>query len=165
MADLQLISGAASALQSPPTSSETQSTPHRYENVQAILLPPTLTSTLSPIIADRRPDLRPLQNPPIRGSIHISPLSNTSASSDLINWRDYADFVNLSTKLPSTLTPLSSECAPPLRDLGEKILCSSAPPSRPRSLALQTGLQAASRGFRLAKEVLELLLDTFHVVS
>ncbi|KDP30933.1 hypothetical protein JCGZ_11309 [Jatropha curcas] len=80
---------------------------------------------------------------------------------DLIN-RDYADFVNLSTKLVDVDAAVVRMRAP-LLELREKI------EGFRRSVegllvALRNGLQQRSEA-AAAREVLELLLDTFHVVS
>ncbi|KAF2302637.1 hypothetical protein GH714_000521 [Hevea brasiliensis] len=80
---------------------------------------------------------------------------------DLIN-RDYADFVNLSTKLVDVDAAVVRMRAP-LLELREKI--EGFRGSVDASLvALRNGLQQRSEA-AAAREVLELLLDTFHVVS
>lgn len=80
---------------------------------------------------------------------------------DLIN-RDYADFVNLSTKLVDVDAAVVRMRAP-LLELREKIegFRGSVEVSL---VALRNGLQQRSEA-AAAREVLELLLDTFHVVS
>ncbi|KAE8123920.1 hypothetical protein FH972_018837 [Carpinus fangiana] len=80
---------------------------------------------------------------------------------DLIN-RDYADFVNLSTKLVDVDAAVVRMRAP-LVELREKI--DQYRGSVDRSLvALKNGLKQRSEAAS-ARETLELLLDTFHVVS
>ncbi|XP_030938714.1 conserved oligomeric Golgi complex subunit 2 [Quercus lobata] len=80
---------------------------------------------------------------------------------DLIN-RDYADFVNLSTKLVDVDASVVRMRAP-LLELREKIEQYRA--SVDRSLvALKSGLKQRSEAAS-AKETLQILLDTFHVVS
>ncbi|XP_062168927.1 conserved oligomeric Golgi complex subunit 2 [Alnus glutinosa] len=80
---------------------------------------------------------------------------------DLIN-RDYADFVNLSTKLVDVDAAVVRMRAP-LVELREKI--DQYRGSVDRSLvALKNGLKQRSEA-ATAREILELLLDTFHVVS
>ncbi|XP_050224191.1 conserved oligomeric Golgi complex subunit 2 [Mercurialis annua] len=80
---------------------------------------------------------------------------------DLIN-RDYADFVNLSTKLVDVDSAVVRMRAP-LLELREKI--EGFRGSVESSLvALRNGLQQRSDAAS-AREALELLLDTFHVVS
>nr|POE50498.1 conserved oligomeric golgi complex subunit 2 [Quercus suber] len=80
---------------------------------------------------------------------------------DLIN-RDYADFVNLSTKLVDVDASVVRMRAP-LLELREKIEQFRA--SVDRSLvALKNGLKQRSEAAS-AKETLQILLDTFHVVS
>lgn len=80
---------------------------------------------------------------------------------DLIN-RDYADFVNLSTKLVDVDAAVMRMRAP-LVELREKI--DQYRGSVDRSLvALKNGLKQRSEAAS-ARETLELLLDTFHVVS
>nr|XP_023875569.1 conserved oligomeric Golgi complex subunit 2 [Quercus suber]POE82157.1 conserved oligomeric golgi complex subunit 2 [Quercus suber] len=80
---------------------------------------------------------------------------------DLIN-RDYADFVNLSTKLVDVDASVVRMRAP-LLELREKIEQYRA--SVDRSLvALKNGLKQRSEAAS-AKETLQILLDTFHVVS
>ncbi|GMQ09744.1 hypothetical protein CsSME_00053011 [Camellia sinensis var. sinensis] len=90
---------------------------------------------------------------------HLSSLKHELV--DLIN-RDYADFVNLSTKLVDVDAAVVRMRAP-LSEIREKILvfCSAVEASL---LALQTGLRQRAEA-SAAREVLELLLDTFHVVS
>ncbi|KAI5569434.1 hypothetical protein BDE02_12G077000 [Populus trichocarpa] len=80
---------------------------------------------------------------------------------DLIN-RDYADFVNLSTKLVDVDSAVVRMRAP-LLELREKIegFRGSAESSL---VALKNGLEQRSEA-AATREVLELLLDTFHVVS
>jgi hypothetical protein len=80
---------------------------------------------------------------------------------DLIN-RDYADFVNLSTKLVDVDASVVRMRAP-LLELRDKIEQYRA--SVDRSLvALKSGLKQRSEAAS-AKETLQILLDTFHVVS
>ncbi|PRQ17006.1 putative COG complex component, COG2, oligomeric Golgi complex, subunit 2 [Rosa chinensis] len=80
---------------------------------------------------------------------------------DLIN-RDYADFVNLSTKLVDVDSAVVRMRAP-LLELREKI--DQFRGSVQGSLvALTNGLKQRSEAAE-AREILELLLDTFHVVS
>ncbi|KAG6754184.1 hypothetical protein POTOM_042195 [Populus tomentosa] len=80
---------------------------------------------------------------------------------DLIN-RDYADFVNLSTKLVDVDSAVVRMRAP-LLELREKI--EGFRGSVKSSLvALKNGLEQRSEA-AATREVLELLLDTFHVVS
>ncbi|CAL5321245.1 unnamed protein product [Camellia sinensis] len=90
---------------------------------------------------------------------HLSSLKHELV--DLIN-RDYGDFVNLSTKLVDVDAAVVRMRAP-LSEIREKILvfCSAVEASL---LALQTGLRQRAEA-SAAREVLELLLDTFHVVS
>ncbi|XP_028052219.1 conserved oligomeric Golgi complex subunit 2-like [Camellia sinensis] len=90
---------------------------------------------------------------------HLSSLKHELV--DLIN-RDYGDFVNLSTKLVDVDGAVVRMRAP-LSEIREKILvfCSAVEASL---LALQTGLRQRAEA-SAAREVLELLLDTFHVVS
>ncbi|ESQ54830.1 hypothetical protein EUTSA_v10024490mg [Eutrema salsugineum] len=80
---------------------------------------------------------------------------------DLIN-RDYADFVNLSTKLVDIDAAVVRMRAP-LLDLREKITGFRGSVEA-ALFALRSGLQQRSHA-AAAREVLELLLDTFHVVS
>ncbi|KFK29022.1 hypothetical protein AALP_AA7G078500 [Arabis alpina] len=80
---------------------------------------------------------------------------------DLIN-RDYADFVNLSTKLVDIDTAVARMRAP-LLDLREKITGFRGSVDS-ALFSLRSGLQQRSDA-AAAREVLELLLDTFHVVS
>lgn len=90
---------------------------------------------------------------------HLSSLKHELV--DLIN-RDYNDFVNLSTKLVDVEGAIVRMRAP-LTELKEKI--SQFRESVESSLAaLQNGLRQRSEA-SAAREVLELLLDTFHVVS
>ncbi|KAJ6294244.1 hypothetical protein OIU76_022347 [Salix suchowensis] len=80
---------------------------------------------------------------------------------DLIN-RDYTDFVNLSTKLVDVDSAVVRMRAP-LLELREKI--EGFRGSVDSSLvALKNGLEQRSEA-AATREVLELLLDTFHVVS
>ncbi|CAL9030799.1 unnamed protein product [Prunus brigantina] len=80
---------------------------------------------------------------------------------DLIN-RDYADFVNLSTKLVDVDSAVVRMRAPlvELREKIEQFRCSV----QNSLVALTNGLKQRSEANE-AREVLELLLDTFHVVS
>lgn len=80
---------------------------------------------------------------------------------DLIN-RDYADFVNLSTKLVDIDAAVVRMRAP-LLELREKITGFRGSVEA-ALFALRNGLQQRSDA-AAAREVLELLLDTFHVVS
>ncbi|KAI9174733.1 hypothetical protein LWI28_022056 [Acer negundo] len=90
---------------------------------------------------------------------HLSSLNHELI--DLIN-RDYADFVNLSTKLVDVDAAVVRMRAP-LLELREKI--EGFRGSVEGSLvALQSGLKQRSEA-AAAREVLQLLLDTFHVVS
>ncbi|GAB4860459.1 Conserved oligomeric Golgi complex subunit 2 [Ancistrocladus abbreviatus] len=90
---------------------------------------------------------------------HLSSLKHELV--ELIN-RDYNDFVNLSTKLVDVDSAIARMRAP-LTDLREKI--ASFRGSVEASLvALQNGLRQRAEAAN-AREVLELLLDTFHVVS
>lgn len=90
---------------------------------------------------------------------HLSSLKHELI--DLIN-RDYTDFVNLSTKLVDVDAAVVRMRAP-LLELREKI--EGFRGSVEGSLvALQSGLKQRSEA-AAAREVLELLLDTFHVVS
>ncbi|XP_057460047.1 LOW QUALITY PROTEIN: conserved oligomeric Golgi complex subunit 2-like [Actinidia eriantha] len=90
---------------------------------------------------------------------HLSSLKHELV--ELIN-RDYADFVNLSTKLVDVDAAVVRMRAP-LTDIREKIVAFRA--SVEGSLvALQSGLRQRAEA-EAAKEVLQLLLDTFHVVS
>ncbi|KAL6996985.1 Conserved oligomeric Golgi complex subunit 2 [Sarracenia purpurea var. burkii] len=90
---------------------------------------------------------------------HLSSLKHELV--DLIN-RDYADFVNLSTKLVDVDGAIVRMRAP-LTEIREKILVFRG--------AVEGSLQALQSGLRqraeasAAREALELLLDTFHVVS
>ncbi|KAF8390622.1 hypothetical protein HHK36_025149 [Tetracentron sinense] len=90
---------------------------------------------------------------------HLSSLKHELV--ELIN-RDYADFVNLSTKLVDVHGAIVRMRAP-LTELREKI--SQFRASTESSLAaLQNGLRQRTEA-SAAREILELLLDTFHVVS
>ncbi|KAL5750742.1 hypothetical protein ACOSP7_025345 [Xanthoceras sorbifolium] len=90
---------------------------------------------------------------------HLSSLNHELI--DLIN-RDYADFVNLSTKLVDVDAAVVRMRAP-LLEMREKI--EGFRGSVEGSLvALQSGLKQRSEA-AAAREVLQLLLDTFHVVS
>lgn len=80
---------------------------------------------------------------------------------DLIN-RDYADFVNLSTKLVDVDGAIVRMRAP-LTELREKIL-GFRESVESTLVAVQNGLRQRSEA-SAAREILELLLDTFHVVS
>ncbi|KAJ8646126.1 hypothetical protein MRB53_007874 [Persea americana] len=90
---------------------------------------------------------------------HLSALNSDLV--DLIN-HDYADFVSLSTKLVDVDSAVL-RMRPPLSDLRDRI-------SAFRS-AVESSLAALRNGLRQraeassAREILELLLDTFHVVS
>ncbi|KAK1376018.1 Conserved oligomeric Golgi complex subunit 2 [Heracleum sosnowskyi] len=90
---------------------------------------------------------------------HLSSLNHELI--ELIN-RDYADFVNLSTKLVDVDASVVRMRAP-LSELREKIVvfCAAVENSL---VALKNGLQQRAEA-AAAREVLELLLDTFHVVS
>lgn len=90
---------------------------------------------------------------------HLSSLNHELI--DLIN-RDYADFVNLSTKLVDVDAAVVRMRAP-LLELREKIDGFRATVEG-SLVALQNGLKQRSEAAS-AREVLELLLDTFHVVS
>ncbi|KAI7986079.1 Conserved oligomeric Golgi complex subunit 2 [Camellia lanceoleosa] len=109
-------------------------------------------------IADRRTFV-PFET--LRSELHSHLSSLKHELVDLIN-RDYADFVNLSTKLVDVDAAVVRMRAP-LSEIREKILvfCSAVEASL---LALQTGLRQRAEA-SAAREVLELLLDTFHVVS
>ncbi|KAI3978027.1 hypothetical protein MKX01_032404 [Papaver californicum] len=107
-------------------------------------------------------DLRtfvPLNNLRSELQSHLSSLK--SELIELIN-RDYTDFVNLSTKLVDIESSISRMRAP-LTDLRDKILIfrDSVEGSL---LGLQNGLRKRGEAENV-REVLELLLDTFHVVS
>ncbi|KAI3919573.1 hypothetical protein MKX01_018396 [Papaver californicum] len=107
-------------------------------------------------------DLRtfvPLNNLRSELQSHLSSLK--SELIELIN-RDYTDFVNLSTKLVDIESSISRMRAP-LNDLRDKILLfrDSVEGSL---LGLQNGLRKRGEAENV-REVLELLLDTFHVVS
>ena len=80
---------------------------------------------------------------------------------DLIN-RDYADFVSLSTKLVD-IDEAVVRMRAPLLGLREKIAAFRGSVEA-ALFALRSGLQQRSDAAS-AREVLELLLDTFHVVS
>lgn len=80
---------------------------------------------------------------------------------DLIN-RDYADFVNLSTKLIDVDGAIVRMRAP-LMELRDKIL-GFRESVESTLVAVQNGLRQRSEA-SAAREILELLLDTFHVVS
>ncbi|XP_017219163.1 conserved oligomeric Golgi complex subunit 2 [Daucus carota subsp. sativus] len=90
---------------------------------------------------------------------HLSSLKHELI--DLIN-RDYADFVNLSTKLVDVDASVVRMRAP-LSELREKIVVFRAA-VEDSLVALKSGLQQRAEA-QAAREVLELLLDTFHVVS
>ncbi|GAV56540.1 COG2 domain-containing protein/DUF3510 domain-containing protein [Cephalotus follicularis] len=90
---------------------------------------------------------------------HLSSLNHELI--DLIN-RDYADFVNLTTKLVDVDAAVVRMRAP-LIELRDKIHSFRAS-VHGSLLALQTGLKQRSEAAS-AREVLEMLLDTFHVVS
>ncbi|PON72169.1 COG complex component [Trema orientale] len=90
---------------------------------------------------------------------HLSSLNHELI--DLIN-RDYADFVNLSTKLVDVDAAVVRMRAP-LVELREKIEQFRGSVEA-ALVALKNGLQQRSDAAS-AREVLELLLDTFHVVS
>jgi hypothetical protein len=90
---------------------------------------------------------------------HLSSLKHELV--ELIN-RDYADFVNLSTNLVDVDAAVVRMRAP-LTEIRDKIVLFRG--SVEGSLiALQNGLRQRSEASS-AREVLELLLDTFHVVS
>ncbi|XP_043703780.1 conserved oligomeric Golgi complex subunit 2 [Telopea speciosissima] len=90
---------------------------------------------------------------------HLSSLKHELV--ELIN-RDYGDFVNLSTKLVDVDAAILRMRAP-LTELREKI--SQFRTSVESSFAsLQNGLRQRAEA-SAAREILELLLDTFHVVS
>ncbi|CAO2818154.1 unnamed protein product [Amaranthus hypochondriacus] len=90
---------------------------------------------------------------------HLSSLKHQLV--DLIN-RDYNDFVNLTTNLVDVDSSVARMRAP-LSDLRDKI--SAFRESVKQSLvSLQNGLNQRADAAN-AREVLELLLDTFHVVS
>ncbi|KAA8540689.1 hypothetical protein F0562_024392 [Nyssa sinensis] len=90
---------------------------------------------------------------------HLSSLKHELI--DLIN-RDYTDFVNLSTKLVDVDGAIVRMRAP-LIEIREKILVFRGGVEG-SLLALQSGLRQRAEA-SAAKEALELLLDTFHVVS
>ncbi|KAL5973035.1 hypothetical protein ACLOJK_039842 [Asimina triloba] len=90
---------------------------------------------------------------------HLSSLNHDLV--DLIN-RDYADFVSLSTKLID-IDSAVARMRSPLADLRDKIAQFRG--NVEASLAaLQNGLRQRKEASE-AREILELLLDTFHVVS
>ncbi|XP_030493253.2 conserved oligomeric Golgi complex subunit 2 isoform X2 [Cannabis sativa] len=97
----------------------------------------------------------------LRSELHSHLSSLNHELIDLIN-RDYADFVNLSTKLVDVDSAVVRMRAP-LVELREKIeqFRSSVEGAL---VALKNGLKQRSDAAS-AREVLELLLDTFHVVS
>lgn len=80
---------------------------------------------------------------------------------DLIN-RDYADFVNLSTKLVD-IDAAVVRMRPPLPELRDKITGFRGS-VEVALFALRSGLYQRSDS-AASREVMELLLDTFHVVS
>ncbi|KAJ0047101.1 hypothetical protein Pint_05499 [Pistacia integerrima] len=92
-------------------------------------------------------------------STHLSSLKHELI--DLIDW-DCADFVNLNTKLVDVDTTVVRMQAPLLepreRIEGFRVTVEGS------ILALQSGLKKRSEA-AVAREALELLLDTFHVVS
>lgn len=90
---------------------------------------------------------------------HLSSLNHELV--DLIN-RDYADFVNLSTKLVDVDAAVVRMRAP-MSEIREKILGFRGAVEGSLA-ALKTGLGQRAEAAK-AREVLELLLDTFHVVS
>ncbi|CAK9188668.1 unnamed protein product [Ilex paraguariensis] len=90
---------------------------------------------------------------------HLSSLKHELI--ELIN-RDYADFVNLSTKLVDVDSAIVRMRAP-LNEIREKILVFRGTVEG-SLMALQSGLKQRAEA-SAAREVLELLLDTFHVVS
>ncbi|GKV09200.1 hypothetical protein SLEP1_g20741 [Rubroshorea leprosula] len=90
---------------------------------------------------------------------HLSSLNHELI--DLIN-RDYTDFVNLSTKLVDVDAAVVRMRAP-LLELREKIQGFRTAVEN-LLVALRNGLRQRSEA-AAAREVLELLLDTFHVVS
>ncbi|KAF6150046.1 hypothetical protein GIB67_002828 [Kingdonia uniflora] len=107
-------------------------------------------------------DLRtfvPLENLSSELRSHLSSLKHELL--ELIN-RDYADFVNLSTKLVDVEGAILRMRAP-LTELREKIEVFRG--SVEASLgSLQNGLRQREEAAN-AREILELMLDTFHVVS
>ncbi|KAK3040632.1 hypothetical protein RJ639_026953 [Escallonia herrerae] len=90
---------------------------------------------------------------------HLSALKHELV--ELIN-RDYADFVNLSTKLVDVDSAVVRMRAP-LTEIREKIV-GFREALEGSLVALQSGLAKRAEA-AAAREVLELLLDTFHVVS
>lgn len=90
---------------------------------------------------------------------HLSSLNHELV--DLIN-RDYADFVNLSTKLVDVDAAVVRMRAP-MSEIREKILGFRGAVEGSLA-ALKSGLGQRAEAAK-AREVLELLLDTFHVVS
>lgn len=90
---------------------------------------------------------------------HLSSLKHELI--ELIN-RDYADFVNLSTKLVDVDASVVRMRAP-LTEMREKILVFRAA-VEDSLVALRNGLHQRAEAVA-AREVLELLLDTFHVIS
>ncbi|KAL2934538.1 Conserved oligomeric Golgi complex subunit 2 [Bienertia sinuspersici] len=90
---------------------------------------------------------------------HLSSLKHQLV--DLIN-RDYNDFVNLSTNLVDVDSSVARMRAP-LSDLREKI-SAFRDCVHDSLVSLQNGLNQRAEAAN-AREVLELLLDTFHVVS
>ncbi|KNA08973.1 hypothetical protein SOVF_157850 [Spinacia oleracea] len=90
---------------------------------------------------------------------HLSSLKHQLV--DLIN-RDYNDFVNLSTNLVDVDSSVARMRAP-LSDLREKI-AAFRDCVQDSLVSLQNGLNQRAEAAN-AREVLELLLDTFHVVS
>ncbi|KAK3043270.1 hypothetical protein RJ639_002513 [Escallonia herrerae] len=90
---------------------------------------------------------------------HLSALKHDLV--ELIN-RDYADFVNLSTKLVDVDSAVVRMRAP-LTEIREKIV-GFREALEGSLVALQSGLAKRAEA-AAAREVLELLLDTFHVVS
>ena len=90
---------------------------------------------------------------------HLSSLKHELV--ELIN-RDYADFVNLSTKLVDVDAAVVRMRAP-LTEIREKIVAFRAAVEG-SLVALQSGLRQQAEA-EASKEVLQLLLDTFHVVS
>ncbi|XP_047330676.1 conserved oligomeric Golgi complex subunit 2 [Impatiens glandulifera] len=90
---------------------------------------------------------------------HLSSLKHELV--ELIN-RDYADFVNLSTKLVDIDAAVVRMRAP-LFEIREKIVVFRGTVEG-SLVTLQNGLQQRAEA-SAAREVLELLLDTFHIVS
>ncbi|XP_021736339.1 conserved oligomeric Golgi complex subunit 2-like [Chenopodium quinoa] len=97
----------------------------------------------------------------LRSQLHAHLSSLKHQLVDLIN-RDYNDFVNLSTNLVDVDSSVARMRAP-LSDLREKIAAfrNSVQDSL---VSLQNGLNQRAEAAN-AREILELLLDTFHVVS